>query len=100
MKNWEAICNRCGQCCFEKWVEGDGKIHVTPIPCRYLDVVSRTCKVYHKRFELDRRCVKLTPEVVRSVNWLPEDCAYVVHLRNLDQRKRSADDEGNKSSKQ
>ena len=56
-------------------------MHLTPIPCRYLDVVTRTCKVYHKRFEVDHRCVKLTPEVVRTVNWLPEDCAYVVYLR-------------------
>lgn len=82
MTDWEGICKRCGLCCFEKWVEGDGTVHVTPIPCRYLDVVTRTCKVYHKRFEVDERCVKLTPEVVRSVNWLPEDCAYVVYLRN------------------
>jgi uncharacterized protein len=98
MSDWEDICKRCGQCCFEKWVEEDGTVHVTPIPCRYLDVVSRTCKVYHKRFDLDRRCVKLTPEVVRSVNWLPEDCAYVVYLRNLDQLGRSADDQGDESS--
>ena len=98
MTDWESICNRCGQCCFEKWVEGDGKVHVTPVPCRYLNVVTRACKVYHKRFKLDRRCVKLTPEVVRSVNWLPEDCAYVVYLRTLEQQGLSTDGEGDDPS--
>jgi hypothetical protein len=80
MSDWETICNRCGQCCFEKWVEGDGVIHVTTIPCRYLDVVTRKCKVYHKRLDVDEGCVKLTPELVRKVKWLPEDCAYVQYL--------------------
>ncbi|MEZ4600555.1 MAG: hypothetical protein R2940_12275 [Syntrophotaleaceae bacterium] len=84
MDDWEAICNRCGQCCFEKWVEGDGVVHVTPIACRYLDIVSRECKVYHKRFEVGERCMKLTPELVRSVNWLPPDCAYVLFVTGKD----------------
>ena len=94
MTDWEGICKRCGLCCFEKWVEGDGTVHVTPIPCRYLDVVTRRCKVYHKRFEVDERCVKLTPEVVRSVNWLPEDCAYVVYLRERGKLKEEPEPDG------
>ena len=76
MEDWEAICNRCGQCCFEKWVDGDGTILHTVIPCRFLDIVTRECKVYHKRLEVDEGCIKLTPEIVNSVRWLPEDCAY------------------------
>lgn len=79
--DWEDICNRCGQCCFEKWIGDDGTIHPTRIPCRFLDVVNRQCKVYHKRFDVDEGCVKLTADLVSSVNWLPEDCAYVVRLK-------------------
>lgn len=83
MKEWENICNQCGQCCFEKWIEGDGRVHVTPIPCRYLDVVTRQCKVYHKRFKVGEGCIKLTPEIVKTLNWLPEDCGYVRYLAGI-----------------
>ncbi|MDY0268323.1 YkgJ family cysteine cluster protein [Trichloromonas sp.] len=76
-EEWEALCKRCGQCCFEKWVEEDGTIRPTTIPCRFLDIVTRECKVYHKRFEVDEGCVKLTPALVETVQWLPPDCAYV-----------------------
>ncbi len=78
---WENLCLRCGLCCFEKWLDGDGRVHPTRIPCRFLDVVSRECKVYHKRLEVDEGCIQLTPEVVRKINWLPEECAYVKALR-------------------
>lgn len=74
---WEGLCRQCGQCCFEKWVDEDGTIHPTSIACRFLDIHSRQCRVYHKRFEVGEGCVKLTPEVVETVQWLPDDCAYV-----------------------
>lgn len=75
-KDWEGLCRRCGECCFEKWVDEDEVIRYTRIPCRHLDIVERSCRVYHKRFEVGEGCVKLTPEVVRRVKWLPKDCAY------------------------
>lgn len=81
MNDWESLCRHCGQCCFEKWIDEDGIIHPTAIPCRYLDVVTRECKVYHKRLQVGEGCIKLTPEVVAIVQWLPEDCAYVQHVR-------------------
>lgn len=76
MTNWEDICRRCGECCFEKWIDADGSVVTTKISCRYLDVVTRHCKVYSKRLEVGERCVNLTPELVRSVDWLPASCAY------------------------
>ena len=75
-KDWEEICQRCGLCCFEKWVDEHDRIVTTTVPCRHLDIVTRECRVYHKRFEVGEGCVKLTPEVVATVNWLPEFCAY------------------------
>jgi uncharacterized protein len=81
LNNWEDLCKRCGQCCFEKWIDEDGTILPTSIPCRFLDIVTRECKVYHKRFEVDEGCVKLTPEKVKVIQWLPEDCAYVEWAR-------------------
>jgi len=82
---WESLCKRCGQCCFEKWIDADGTIRPTDIACRFLDIVTRECKVYHKRFAVGEGCIKLTPEVVETVQWLPADCAYVEWLHD-DQR--------------
>jgi len=80
-QDWENICQRCGECCFEKIIDADGTIYHTQIPCRYLDIVTRECKVYHKRFDTGEECVRLTPEVVRDAVWLTEGCAYVHWLR-------------------
>jgi uncharacterized cysteine cluster protein YcgN (CxxCxxCC family) len=76
MTDWEEICKRCGLCCFEKSVDLRGKFVTTRNPCRHLDVISRECRVYHKRLEVGEGCVKLTPEIVTTVDWLPEGCAY------------------------
>jgi len=81
MQAWDNICKQCGRCCFEKIIEEDGTIVETEIACRYLDVVTRRCKVYHKRFDVDEDCVQLTPELVSSVEWLPKSCGYVEIVR-------------------
>jgi len=82
MTNWEDLCRRCGECCFEKWIEEDGTIRPTNIACRYLDIVTRRCRVYHKRFDVGEGCIQLTPEVVATVCWLPENCGYRQWLRS------------------
>lgn len=74
--HWDNLCNQCGRCCFEKLEDGRGKIIHTQIACRYLDVASRRCKIFERRSEINPACVKLTPELVPSLHWLPADCAY------------------------
>ena len=76
MTTWEETCSRCGLCCFEKVTDQKGQFVTTRIPCRHLNIISRECRVYHKRFEVGEGCVKLTPEVVREADWLPACCAY------------------------
>jgi len=73
---WEKLCRKCGSCCFEKFTEGNGRYRVSQQSCRYLDIQSRKCRVYHKRLETGEECLKLTPENVAKADWLPEDCAY------------------------
>lgn len=75
-QQWEAICKQCGLCCFEKFRDNRNRVITTAIPCRYLDIFTRECKVYDRRFEMGEDCQKLTPELVASVDWLPEQCAY------------------------
>ncbi|MDK2848910.1 MAG: uncharacterized protein PWP34_2263 [Desulfuromonadales bacterium] len=86
MPDWENICQQCGECCFEKLPDKHGRLYTSNIPCRFLDVATRRCKVYHKRFDVGEGCIKLTPEVVREADWLPENCAYVQHMRREKQK--------------
>jgi uncharacterized cysteine cluster protein YcgN (CxxCxxCC family) len=79
-QDWEHICTRCGLCCFEKLEDDNGTIFFTQTPCRYLDVVTRECRIYERRFAINPECVQLTPELVASLNWLHDDCAYRVAL--------------------
>jgi len=73
---WEAHCRQCGFCCFEKIENDNGTIFYTQTPCRYLDVVTRKCKVYQRRFSINPECVQLTPELVATLKWLHPDCGY------------------------
>ncbi len=82
MSAWEDLCHRCGLCCFEKIVERSGRFVTTRVSCRYLDVVSRQCRVYEHRLEVGEGCVKLTPQLVAHADWLPEQCAYRVACRS------------------
>ena len=75
-EDWESHCNQCGFCCFEKFENDNGTIFYTQTPCRYLDVVTRKCKVYERRFTINPECVQLTPELVASLKWLHPACGY------------------------
>ena len=74
--DWEDHCNQCGLCCFEKFEDERGNILYTQTACRYLDIVSRLCVVYERRFAINPSCIKLTPELARTLRWLPDDCGY------------------------
>ena len=73
---WESTCRQCGVCCFEKYENDNGTIFYTQTPCRYLDVVTRLCKVYNNRFTINPECIQLTPELVQSLKWLHPECGY------------------------
>ncbi len=75
-EQWDSLCKQCGRCCFEKLEDARGKIIYTQIACRYLDVITRQCKIFERRFEINPHCVKLTAELVPQLKWLPRDCGY------------------------
>jgi uncharacterized protein len=78
---WESLCRRCGLCCYEK--ERQGRIVTTDFrkPCRYLDISSRRCTVYGKRFEVCEHCKRMTVVHALFVKWLPPQCGYVKRFR-------------------
>ena len=87
-EKWDSYCNQCGLCCFEKIEDERGNIFYTQTPCRHLDVISRECQIFERRFEIYSSCVKLTPELVRTLRWLPPDCGY----RRMDEKTEKRSD--------
>ena len=74
---WESLCDGCARCCLEKLEDEDtGKIYFTHISCKLLDAGLCACKDYPNRSEQVPDCVRLTPENVRTLNWLPPSCGY------------------------
>lgn len=71
---WEALCRRCGRCCYEK-VDYQGEIFLTPTPCRFLNLDTCECTVYARREQCQDGCVVLNGEIV-AMGVLPEGCPY------------------------
>jgi uncharacterized protein len=78
---WEALCLRCGRCCYEKEYRGRRLVTNYRKPCPHLDTNSQACRVYSTRFETCDRCRKMTIVHALFVKWLPDTCGYVVHYR-------------------
>ena len=76
-EEWDLLCDHCGKCCLEKTEDpSTGRIEISSIACRFLDVFKCTCILYEERFELEPDCLKITPENVSEFKWLPKTCAY------------------------
>ena len=74
---WESLCDGCARCCLVKLEDEDtGDIHFTDIGCTLLDAGTCRCRDYKRRKQRVPDCVKLTPEAVRTLSWLPVTCAY------------------------
>lgn len=74
---WESLCDGCGRCCLVKLEDEDtGEIHFTEIACRLFDANLCRCSDYARRRQRVRDCLKLTPDAVRALSWLPPSCAY------------------------
>ena len=74
---WESLCDGCARCCLVKLEDEDtGEVHYTDIGCKLLDGRTCRCRDYPNRQREVFDCVKLTPEAVRTLSWLPVTCAY------------------------
>jgi uncharacterized cysteine cluster protein YcgN (CxxCxxCC family) len=74
---WESLCDGCGRCCLVKLQDEDtDEVAYTDVGCTLLDGGTCRCRDYPRRQEKVPDCVRLTPEAVRSVSWLPVTCAY------------------------
>ena len=74
---WESLCDGCARCCLLKLEDEDtAEIHYTDVGCTLLDARTCRCRDYAHRQRRVPDCVRLTPETVRALRWLPETCAY------------------------
>ena len=76
-EEWEALCDGCGRCCLMKLEDEDtGQIYTSDVHCRLLDGESCRCTDYPNRHDRVPDCIRLTPENVRTIGWIPNTCAY------------------------
>lgn len=76
-REWEALCDGCGQCCLKLRVE-NSEVTVYGVACELLDIGTARCKDYANRLRRVPTCHELTPTSVPMYQgWLPESCAYV-----------------------
>lgn len=76
-EEWEALCDGCGLCCQIRVEDEDsGETALSNVACRFLDLCSHHCSDYANRQRNVPDCVKVTPDNVRRLDWLPPTCAY------------------------
>jgi len=74
---WESLCDGCGKCCIHKLEDDEtGELYPTNVACKLLDRHSGRCSDYRHRRAYVPECVRLTPKLLRELDWLPESCAY------------------------
>jgi uncharacterized cysteine cluster protein YcgN (CxxCxxCC family) len=76
-EEWESLCDGCGLCCqVSEEDEETGEVVLTNQACEFLCLNSHRCSDYANRFQNQPLCVKVTPENVFDLYWLPESCGY------------------------
>ena len=74
---WESLCDGCGKCCLLKLEDEDsGEVSYTDVACKLLDMETCRCSHYVTRKRHVPDCIKLTPNLVDQLRWMPSTCAY------------------------
>lgn len=79
MAEWEALCDGCGACCLEKFLDEPDEpyeVEYTDVACKLLDCNTGYCSDYANRKQFVPECVSLTYDKLGDMMWLPENCAY------------------------
>jgi uncharacterized cysteine cluster protein YcgN (CxxCxxCC family) len=76
-EEWEALCDGCGQWCLIKLQDEDtDELLHTRLACKLLDIGACSCTDYANRHKRVHDCVVISPESVKTLDWLPHSCAY------------------------
>lgn len=69
----ETLCNKCGRCCYFKEVGETGELRFSKVPCQFLDLGSKLCRVYPIRHKVAPWCVEPLKNLENDP-CLPTDC--------------------------
>ncbi len=74
---WESLCDGCGLCCLVRF-EDEETLEVIPtrVHCQLFDPERCRCSDYENRKATVPDCIKLTPQNVEALEWMPKSCAY------------------------
>jgi len=78
-EQWEQICDRCGKCCLIKLQDEEeegGEVYYTDVACHLFDRKACQCADYQNRQLRVPDCVRLEPENLEALNWMPPSCSY------------------------
>ncbi|WP_158916511.1 YcgN family cysteine cluster protein [Caulobacter sp. S45] len=76
-QEWESLCDGCGRCCLVRFEDEDtSEIIPTRISCRLLNTETCACSNYPRRRRYVPDCIKLTPDKIEELTWMPRSCAY------------------------
>jgi uncharacterized cysteine cluster protein YcgN (CxxCxxCC family) len=74
---WESLCDGCGLCCLVRFEDEDsGEITPTTVACKLFDSATCRCTDYPQRRRQVPDCIKLTPQNIANLPWMPLSCAY------------------------
>ena len=77
VREWESLCDGCGLCCLVRFEDEDtGEVIPTRVHCRLFDPQACTCSDYANRKKQVPDCIKLTPNNIEALAWMPRSCAY------------------------
>ena len=78
-EEWESICTHCGKCCLIKLQdEENDEVFYTNVICKYFNCEKHLCSEYSQRCTLVPECLKLNPQNINQIPWIPETCAYYI----------------------
>lgn len=74
---WESLCDGCGKCCVVLLQDdADDTVYRTNVGCKLLDLKSVRCSDYANRHARVPSCVRLSPDNIGDLTWMPDTCAY------------------------
>jgi len=73
---WESLCDGCAKCCRVQLEDDEGTRATTNVVCRYMDQENCQCTCYQDRTVKVPQCLKLTPNNLDEISWMPDTCAY------------------------
>lgn len=77
LAEWESLCDGCGRCCLVKLEDEDtGAIYKTDVACALFEDTTCRCRDYGNRHDKIADCVRLAPDTILDMGWLPDTCGY------------------------